>query len=451
MGARRRDRASGRTLSVGWEDETPPTPRTAAGHTASAGHTAPAGHAASAGHTASTAQAGPAERDRSRRNRALIAILAVLVLVGTLLIALPRLLGAASGPEQVTRGFLQAVVEGDLEAVQAHVQNTPDASTAALTAEVLAGAEDQLDSFEIQHVALKAGTATVTVELRTGADTGQGIFTLTSSDGGPFSPTVWELAPVMLPQLPLELTFGVQEIEIEGVAFPVQDLLVDREDYEPKVALQLLPGTYEVSISQVPLPVAPVHHTLQVPATFGKEGMPVHDLHLALDEDAMSEVQRRAEEVVAECTASSSSAPEGCPFAVPVDGAEPGGGAEHGGEPGGGAEYGEERGDGAEPVAENGTWTLTSPPRLVAVPVSVFLWLVVGEGTATFSPADGAAPIEVPVSLNGVAAIDPQGDVAVRLDDPASNSFGYCTDPETHALTGAYFQEPGGDSPSGCG
>lgn len=432
MGARRRDRASGRTLSVGWEDETPPTPRTAAGHTASAGHTAPSGHAASAGHTASTAQAGPAERDRSRRNRALIAILAVLVLVGTLLIALPRLLGAASGPEQVTREFLQAVVEGDLEAVQAHVQNTPDASTAALTAEVLAGAEDQLDSFEIQHVALKAGTATVTVELRTGADTGQGIFTLTSSDGGPFSPTVWELAPVMLPQLPLELTFGVQEIEIEGVAFPVQDLLVDREDYEPKVALQLLPGTYEVSISQVPPQVEPVRRTLEVPPVLGKQGMPSHPLHLALGEDAMSEVQRQAEAALEDCTASSSSAPEGCPFAA----------LDH--------ETGIWTGD-TEPVADQGTWTLTGPPQFTAAPFSAFLWLISGEGTATFTPADGAAPIEVPFEVMGAAAINPQGTMEVRLDQGESNSFGYCTDPETHALTGAYFEQPGGDRSSPCG
>ncbi|WP_394216094.1 hypothetical protein [Brachybacterium vulturis] len=428
MGTRGRDRPTGRALPMGWGAET-----------ASPGSDTPTGrsglHPDPDGADGPEPAAAPHGRSRpSRRSRRLIAVCAVLALVVGLLIALPRLLGAATGPEHVTEEFLQAVVDGDLDTVRAHTQDASSASAAALTAEVLAGAEDRLDSFEIQHVAVQAGAATVTAELRTGAERGEGTFTLTSSDDGPFSPTVWELAPVVLPELQIDLTFGVQEIEIGGATFPVHEILVDRETSEPRVAVQLLPGTYEVRLPQVPPHVEAPHRALEVPATFGSERMPVHDLQLTLDEDGQTEVQHQIDAALEECTASTSSAPEGCPFAVP----DP--------------EEDETAIGGVLPVVERGTWALISSPHIASSPVNAFLWTVQGVGTAEFTPADGAAPIDVPFMVAGTAALTGQGALEVRLHSAGAVPFGYCTDAETGVITGVVLlEEPEQDLVSECG
>ncbi|MDN6329247.1 MAG: hypothetical protein L0J84_07875 [Brachybacterium sp.] len=422
MGARGRDRARGRALPLGWDEETAPT-----GASAPTGPDAPPARSGS--------DPGPAEDDesqptpdphrRSRRSRRLIAAGAVLVLVGALLIALPRLIGVATGPEQVTREFLQAVVDGDLETVRDHVQGAPDASTAALTAEVLAGAEDRLDSFEIQHVAVEAGTATVTAELRNGTGSSEGVFTLTSSSAGAFSPTVWELAPVVLPELEIDLTFGVQEIEIEGVTFPVEDLRVERETYESRIALQLLPGTYEVTLPEVPPWLEAPQAALEVLPAFGATAAPLHSLSPTFDETSQAEVQHQIDAALEGCAARTSSIPEGCPFAVPGH-------------------------------AGQGAWRITHPPRVDATPVGLFLWMVHGEGTAQFTPsgraADEAAPLEVPFTVTGAAAFDSQGTPEVGLDSAGELSFGFCTDAEGGGITGAVLlEESEQDVASECG
>ena len=212
------------------------------------------------------------------------------------------------------------------------------------------------DSFEIQHVAVEAGTATVTAELRNGTGSSEGVFTLTSSSAGAFSPTVWELAPVVLPELEIDLTFGVQEIEIEGVTFPVEDLRVERETYESRIALQLLPGTYEVTLPEVPPWLEAPQAALEVLPAFGATAAPLHSLSPTFDETSQAEVQHQIDAALEGCAARTSSIPEGCPFAVPGH-------------------------------AGQGAWRITHPPRVDATPVGLFLWMVHGEGTAQFTPS----------------------------------------------------------------
>lgn len=418
MGERGRDRSRGRSLPLGWAEETVPADL-------GASTSRPVPEPGGDGEAASVPAPHGWSR-LSRRSRRLIALGAVLVLVAGLLIALPRLLGADTGPEQVTREFLQAVVDGDLETVRAHTQDASGASIAALTPEVLAGAEDRLDSFEIRHVTVEAGTATVTAALRTGTGSSEGTFTLTSSEVGAFSPTVWELAPVALPELQIDLTPGVQEIEIEGVTLPVEDVLMDREDFEPRIAVQLLPGTYDISVPRVTPWTETPPRALEVPAAFGTMEISVHDLQLVLTDEGRAEVQREADAVLGDCAASTSMAPEGCPFAVWVP-------------------------DVSALAADQGTWTLTSSPRIEASPVGAFLWMLLGAGTAEFTPTGDAEPIEVPFTVSGTAAISGQGALQVSVPAEDSEHYGYCTDAETRYITGvSVLEEPGQDFSSEC-
>lgn len=343
----------------------------------------------------------------------MIAACAVLVLVGALLIALPRLLGATTGPEQVTREFLQAVVDGDLETVRAHARAAP--SVAALTTQMLDGAEDRLDTFEIRQVTVEAGTATVTAALRAGTARGEATFTLTSTDTGAFSPAVWELVPVELPRLRLDLPLGVQEIAIEGVSLPVAELRTAAETFESAVVLQLLPGTYEVTLPELPGWLEAPRVTLEVPPVLGDTAIPLHDAHVVLDERSQAEVQHQIDAALEDCVVSTASAPEGCPFAARVP-------------------------------ATQGTWTLTRPPRVAAVPANLYVWLAVGDGTAEFTPtgdavagsaADGPAPIEVPFTVEATAAIDREGVFDVHLRSAGAITVSYCTDAETGAVVGA--------------
>lgn len=401
MGVRGRKRAVGRALPLGWGDG-----------------------AAMAG------PSGSALRVRSRRTRRLLAIGCVLALVVALFVGLPRLLSSTAGPERVISEFLQAVVDGDLETVLAQTEDAPDASAAALTAQVLGEARDRLESFEIQQVEVAADTATVTASLHTPAARSEVTFTLTAADAGPFAPLAWELAPVGLPEFLIDVPFGTEEIAINGVSLPVAELGIAGDPFRSRIAVQLLPGTYEISLpdSRRWLEASPL--ALEAPPTFGNWRKPIRGLQYDLDEDGLSEVQRQVDAALEGCAAAVSPAPEGCPFAVPDAPA----------------------GDPATTAAQ-GTWTLTDLPRVDVLAGDPFLWMVFGQGTAEFTPstprADGAphdgagaaTPIQVPFELDGSATIDGEGELDVVLRSTTSLAYTYCVDEETGAFAGVFIIE----------
>lgn len=436
MGERGRDRAAGRALSLGWDDDAAAgaSGRGPSGSSDPAGSTAPRG--GSAPHGGPAPHGGSAFRVRSPRTRRLLAVGCVLALVAALFVGLPRLLSSTAGPERVTGEFLQAVIDGDLETVLAHAEDDPDASAAALTAQVLAEANEQLESFEIQHVEVAAGAARVTAVLHTGTARSEATFTLTATDAGPFSPLAWELAPVALPEFLITVPFGAQEIAINGVSIPVAELGLTDDPFSPRVAVQLLPGEYEISLPESRRWLEASTLALEAPPTFGNWRKPVHGLQYDLDEDGLREVQRKVSAALEECTVDTSPAPEGCPFSVPDTPA---------GDP--------------EATAAQGTWALTDQPRVDVLPSDTFLWMVYGAGTAEFTPhdpaADGtardeggaAAPIQVPIELEGTATIDGEGELDVALRSSTSFSYSYCVDAETGAFDGVFIREDVEDAP----
>src|SRR5699024_12530676 len=139
-------------------------------------------------------------------------------------------------------------LDGDLESVREHVEDSPDASGAALTPEILAGAEDPLRSFMIEDVEIAAGTASVTAALGTGATAETSTFTLTATPGGAFSPPDWQLDPVPLPEISIVLPLGVQDVQINGTPLPQEELEIGGFMHVPQVALHVLPGAYERSV-----------------------------------------------------------------------------------------------------------------------------------------------------------------------------------------------------------
>lgn len=422
MGASGRDRTTGRALPLGWDDAQPLGWDDAqpADDCSGMSEASRAAQGAGGGDDPETAPSSSPERDSSRRSlsrrgRRVLAAGSVLALVAALLLGLPRLLGATDGPERAAREFLQAVVDGDLETVHAQSEEAPDASALALTAEILGGTEDRLESFEILGVEREAGTATVTAELRTGTTSREAVFTVTATDTGPFTPPDWELEPVPLPEVLIDVPLGAQEIAINGVILPLSELEPAGQPYAPRAALQLLPGTYEITLANIPPWLEAPQLSLEVPPTFAIWRKPVRDLRFELGADARKEVQSQVDAALEDCATSTSAAPAGCPFAAT-----------------GPAEQ-----DGASPG--RGTWTLTDPPRVGTVSTDAFLWMVLGEGTARFDP-DGSEPdadgIEVPFSLDAVAVLDGEGALEVQLSPTSTFSYGYCVDAETGAFTG---------------
>lgn len=438
---RRGERA--KALSLGWGEDT--DPRTAPllpgepGAYGTHGVTRDVASGDSADLSGASAGGSHADRPRQRlspRTRRVLAIGLALALVGALTVGLPRLISTTGDPEQVATDFLQAIVDGDMEQVRAHVEDAPDASDAALTAEILESATGRLEYFTVDDVDVSAGTATVTVTLGNGDRTSTARLDLTSRSDSAFAPVRWDLAPVHLPEFLIDVPVGVQEVLINGEPVSVTDLVSMENSYSPQVALQLLPGTYEITVADPgPWQEAP-RVALEAPPVLGTWRKPIHDLQLDLDEAGRQQVQERMGAELEECLRSTSSLVEDCPFAVS--------------EPGDGEPPPPESPEGpGEPEDEEtlrapdgpGTWTLREPPEIDVHPMGSFLWSVsataVAEFTATDAEGVGEESAErVRIDAESIAYIGPDGQI--RLESMSSSGFGYtyCTDSETGIVNG---------------
>ena len=390
MGPRGRDREQGRGLSLGWDEAEQP------------------GTAAGAVHAGAGSVPPPPAR-LSPRARRILAITAATLLVAALTVGLPRLLTTSSAPERAVTDFLQAVVEGDAERVRAAVEDAPDASPAALTPEILGAATGGLESFEIAGVEVRGDTATVTALLHGGASTETVAFAVSSRSDSAFAPVAWEMDPVALPEFVIDVPVGVEEVTLNGVALPLEELLPASPGRSPELALQLLPGGYELSILRSSRWTQPATLSLEAPVTFGAWRKPVRDLEIELTEDGEQEGRDQIDADLADCLRSTSPTPQGCPFEAPG-------------------------------VSAEGEWALLKEPEFEIVHSSPdgLLWHVWGGAAAHFAPQGGRG-LDVPFDIGGIAYIDPSGELRYRLDgtgDASSFSYTLCMDAETGAATG---------------
>lgn len=385
--ARGRGREVGRELSLGWDQPEHLAPRGPAPSSAAPNSTASEPSAPSA--------AGSTPAPGGRRGRRLLALGAAAALVLALLIGLPRLGLGADGPEEVAREFLQAMVDGDLETVRVHVRSVPDASPAALTAEVLEAAEDRLVSAEILDVERVADTATVTARLVTSATERELVLPLQATSTGAFSPVRWEIVPIELPETLVALPIDAERIEVNGIPVEVDELDVDGNADTPRIALQLLPGTYEIAVPATSDWVEATTASVTVPAVFGAWRKPVDLGDRMLSEAGTEELERRIDETLQACTQAPAADPEPCAEGVP---------------------------------GELGDW---SPGTLIVVeaaPLGDFLW--------RFSASDADGTDATPVEVVGMAYLDGGGELRVRLGENSSFTYTTCVEAETGKVTG---------------
>lgn len=390
MGPRGHDREQGQGLRLGWEEVEQP------------------GTAAGAVHAGAGSVPPPPAR-LSPRTRRLLTITAAALLVVAMTVGLPRLLTTSGAPERAVTDFLQAVVEGDIEQVRAAVEDAPDASPAALTPEIMHAATGGLESFEVAEVEVHGDTATVTALLHGGASTETVAFAVSSRSDSAFAPVAWEMDPVALPEFVIDVPVGVEEVTLNGVALPLEELLPASPGRSPELALQLLPGGYELRVLPSSRWTQTATLSLEAPVTFGTWRNPVRDLQIELSEEGKQEVRSQIDSDLSECLRSTSPAPQGCPLEAPG-------------------------------LRVEGEWTLLEEPEFEIVHSSPdgLLWHVRGGAAAHFAPQGGRG-LDVRFDIGGIAYIDPSGELRYRLDgtgDASSFSYALCMDAGTGAVTG---------------
>lgn len=437
-------RAEGRSLEAGWGEDPDPAiapsanrhpPGGAAGGEAAGGEAAvPVGDVAAATSRAPDSADGPPDRagpaprrhPRTIRWRRTAGTIAALLLVGVLAVGLPRLLPNGEGPEQVAEDFLQALVDGDIDQVREHVQDSPDTSDAALTAEILQSAADRVRDAEVAHIQRGSGTAEVTVRLANGEETIETTLMLRADSTSAFAPVSWELQAVEVPEVRVHLPLGIEDFTINGISLTARESYTSFDGVERALLVQLLPGTYEFALPEAgPWRESQVI-TVEIPPVLGS-WTGFADLGYDLSEAGHEEVRRQVDEHLGSCEASTSPAPRRCPFRLP--------------------EVSDAR---AGDPSLQGTWDVRVPPEVEVQPSSAMLWSVAGvPGRAAFTPATatggaGSSAVQlVPVEVRGFVHLAPDGDLGVVLRPDESVTITLCTDPDTREPTGFVHVENG--------
>src|SRR5690606_37568884 len=140
---------------------------------------------------------------------AVVAILALVLLV-------PPLLVGGRSPRDVGEDFLQAVVDGDTATVREHLDAADGALDIALTDEVVRAADDRVEGFSIGAIEIDGDHARIVATLSTAADSLETSLELHRRSGGLLSRSRWELLPVTLPTLSLEIPVGSEELQVNG-------------------------------------------------------------------------------------------------------------------------------------------------------------------------------------------------------------------------------------------
>jgi uncharacterized Zn-binding protein involved in type VI secretion len=379
-----------------------------------------------------TPASAPAESRGARRRlppRAVraIAVIGALAMLLSLAVAIPRMLNATAGPERAAREVLQALVDGDTDAFLEHVATAPDAGRATLTAEILDAAEDRVRRFEIDAVEVEGATATVTATLDNGHETTGSTLTLHASSASAFAPVTWVVDPLEVPEAQVAIPLGISSISVNGVPVPVAGLVTSAAPFAPGVAMQLLPGTYEITLPEAERWMEPVTATVEIPPVLGTWRTRDAVLEYELAADGTEEVRRQVDAMLETCAGSTSPVPADCPFAVPGVSAE----------------------EAADP-SRQGTWSITAQPALETRPFGNGLWDVHADGgTVEFTPSDpeaGQAPQSVPIELTTIAYLRPDGELSVENYDETGFGFAVCRDEGTGEITGQVLRDDSGRS-----
>src|SRR5699024_2202424 len=117
----------------------------------------------------------------------------------------------------------------------------------ALTDEVVRAADDRVEGFSIDAIEVDGDHARIVATLSTAADSLETSLQLHRRSGGLLSRSRWELLPVTLPTLSLEIPVGSEELQVNGQVLPLPEASRPLGAFGTgSIALRVLPGNYEL-------------------------------------------------------------------------------------------------------------------------------------------------------------------------------------------------------------
>ncbi len=365
MKRNRQQAETGRTIPTGWIE---PDPTETGDRSQSA--------------VAADAARSPDERPRPRHLKVGGAIVAILALV----LLIPPLLIGGQSPCDVAVSFLQAVVDGDTATVREHLAGTDEALDIALVDEVVHGGSHRVERFSIDTVEVTGRSARVVTTLVSSVDSLETTLDLQRTSGAFLRPR-WELDPVTLPTLRLQIPVGSSEVEVNGqvLEIPENSRLPEAFGLGP-LSLRVLPGTYVLHAQEPSSAVAARTARVTLPPVLDTWTSAPIAVPLDLTEVGEEEARSQLNAALEECERSTSPRPDGCPFAAP------------------------------ETVTAEGTWNITTPPLLTGVSggqdgfFEFAVTSVVAEFTTPADPSAGSATVhEIETVGMATAVVDRDG------------------------------------------
>ncbi|MFJ6041990.1 hypothetical protein [Brachybacterium paraconglomeratum] len=309
-----------------------------------------------------------------------IAALVALVLV------LPQVLVGERSPETEARSFLQAILDGDTDAVREHmVEPEGGVLEAALTDQVVLAAEERVDRFTIEETTVDGDTAQVRATLQLGRRTQETTLHLTRHREGALRRPVWELEPVELPVMRVSVPVSAPAVLINGVEVPLSDeARADQAFGLVEVHLVVLPGVYQLSAPEGGEAVTPTTVRSTIPPVLGPWLNSLIEIGYELTETGEEQLGTYLiDTALAECARSTQPRPENCPFGA------------------------------SEEVTGEGAWKILTPPQIHVAGGAAGYYDAYGYGglaefTVTFE--DGSTTVHrVPIEEAAIGMMDRDG------------------------------------------
>lgn len=319
---------------------------------------------------------------RRRRWWPLGGIAALLALV----LVLPQVLVGERSPETEARSFLQAILDGDTDAVREHmVEPEGGVLDLALTDQVVLAAEERVDRFTIEETRVDGDTAQVTATLSLGRRTQETTLHLTRHREGMLRRPAWELEPVELPVMRVSVPVSTPAVLINGVEVPLSDEARANQAFGlVEVHLVVLPGVYQLSAPEGGEAVTPTTVRSTIPPVLGPWLNSLVEIGYELTETGEEQLGTYLiDTALAECARSTQPRPENCPFGA------------------------------SEEVTGEGAWKILTPPQIHVAGGAAGYYDAYGYGGLaefTVTAEDGSTTVHrVPIEEAAIGMMDRDG------------------------------------------
>ncbi|QNN82696.1 hypothetical protein H3H54_01700 [Brachybacterium sp. Z12] len=256
----------------------------------------------------------------------------------------------------------------------------------ALTDEVLTAAPERIESFSIDQVNIEGDSAEVIASLMRDDYALETTLHLERHREGLLRRETWELQPVTLPVLNLEIPVGSEQLMINGqmVEIPAEHRS-DEAFGLSSLMLHALPGTIEIRAQEIGDHLIPSPELVNAPPVLGSWASPPTQIGYELTGAGTDQLLSALDASFEECLRSSSPRPAGCPFAAPQE------------------------------ATGSGTWELDDALEVLDTwgEGSIYSVRMIGTVTFTLDAADGIEPQvhEVEIDSSAFAMLDRDGNL----------------------------------------